>query len=103
MSGGFETVPMTLPATFVVGTLRHPALRLRQPVTLAVKPYRVGVVVSTEQPWIGGYGPYLTSAVEDWQQTLTELYLTLRQEQNRLGPALETEWTQVQVLVEARP
>jgi hypothetical protein len=95
--------PAGLPSEFVVGTLRHPFLRLRRPVRLAVAQDGEFVTVLLEEIDEFGYGPHLTAAVEDWQQTIVELYLTLQAERERLGPAMVELWERLQTFVEARP
>jgi len=99
-SGG---APPGLPAEFVVGTLRHPFLRLRHPVRLAVAQDEEFVAVVLDEINEFGYGPHLTAAVEDWQQTIAGLYLTLEAERERLGPAMADLWQRLQTIVEPRP
>jgi len=95
--------PAGLPSEFVVGTLRHPVLRLRRPVRLAVAQDEEFVTVVLDEVDEFGYGPHLTAAIEDWQQTIAELYLTLQAERERLGPAMADLWERLQTVVEARP
>jgi hypothetical protein len=97
------TAPAGLPPDFLVGSLHHPFLRLRRPVRLAVAQDEEFVAVSFDDIDEFGYGPYLTAAVEDWQQTIAELYLTLRAERERLGPAMADLWERLQTIIEARP
>jgi hypothetical protein len=49
-----------------------------------------------------GYGGHLTEAVEDFRQSLIELYLTLKAEQDRLGLDLNMVWRRLQDLIEER-
>lgn len=93
---------MVLPATFTVGTLNHSLLRLRQPADLDVESCPGGVIVTLPTTGDWGVGPHLTAAVEDWQQTVVELYWTLQAEQGQLGPAMVALWAQLQTLIEVR-
>ncbi len=91
------------PREFTLGALRHPTLRVRVPFKLDVRKSSEGVTVWSNDLEEVGYGPYLTAAVEDFQQAVTELYLTLRDEQDRLGPDLARVWETLNRHVEERP
>jgi hypothetical protein len=92
-----------IPAEVTIGTLHHPSLELRRPVRLAVALDGEFVTATFDQLDEFGYGADLAAAVEDWEQTIAELYFTLRAEQQRLGPSLLPLWEQLQTVVEERP
>jgi hypothetical protein len=91
-----------LPAEYVVNTLDHPSLGLCQPLRLRVEQENEFVTVWNEDLEELGYGTDLLAAVADFQDTVTELYCTLRDEQAQLGPAMARLWRQIQLLVEER-
>lgn len=90
------------PSTLLLGMLPHPQLRLRVPLELEVERADDTITVWNEKLQELGYGTYLTAAVEDFQQAVTELYLTLSSEQDRLGPAMAELWQQLQDYIEYR-
>jgi len=51
-----------------------------------------------------GYGPNLGAAIEDFQQTLIELFLTLEADakENRLGAGMEQLWERLQHVIAQR-
>lgn len=98
------TVPeRATPAEFLIDALRHPQLRLRAPLRVQVEREGEFVLVWNDQLRELGYGSYLTAAVEDFQQTLIELYFTLRGEQARLGSDMSRLWQELRRYVEERP
>jgi len=98
-----EPAPVVTPPLLLLSSLPHPQMRLRVPLRLRVE--REGDLVSVwnEEVEELGYGPHLTAAVEDFQQTVVELYTSLRQDRERLGPALQVLWNRLEHLVEWRP
>jgi hypothetical protein len=89
--------------TVRLGSLRHPRLRLRAPLDLAVTWHDPGVSVFDPQTGLWGEGEHLTLAIEDFQATLAELYSELRDSSDRLGPAMQDEWQALQQWVQERP
>jgi hypothetical protein len=64
---------------------------------------RRGVVKVTYEPlMIWGEGTSLADALEDFGQTLVELYLGLSAEPDQLGPALAPLWDHIQQLMAPR-
>src|SRR5438552_1508271 len=72
------------PATIIVGTLPSPAIRLGKPLAARVERDEELVTVWCEELAEMGYGPHLSAAVEDLQQTVVELFFMLRDERSRL-------------------
>lgn len=97
-----DLLPADLPAEFVIGSLPHPLLRPRRPLRVTVGRENDDVTVWSEEFEEIGSGPYLTAAVEDLQQTIVELYLTLRDDQERLGPEMQRLWRIAQQHIEER-
>jgi len=94
--------PSATPPTLLLGNLNHPILRLRQPLALSVEREDHWIVATYPELDEFGYGGHLTEAVEDFRQSLIELYLTLKAEQDRLGPDLQKVWQRLQDLIQER-
>ena len=92
------------PREISLGNLSHPSLRLRSPLRLDVS--RDGDSVGVWSPELEemGYGPNLGAAIEDFQQTLIELFLTLEADakENRLGAGMEQLWERLQHVIAQR-
>ena len=95
--------PAELPDRFLLGNLRHPQLRLRAPLHLRVEREHEHITVWSDDLEEIGYGSYLTQAVEDFQQTVAELYLALKADENRLGPGMRDLWQRLQEIIQERP
>jgi hypothetical protein len=50
-----------------------------------------------------GFGNTLSEALVDLQHAIADLYLTLEQEQDHLGPDLERVWHSLQEKIQRRP
>ena len=90
------------PAKIRLGSLQSPVLKLRSPILLRVGREDGFVTVWSDDLEELGHGPHLTAALEDFQKTVAELYETLRDERDRLGPAMADRWERLQALVEER-
>lgn len=105
--GGLEIVdgevPSATPVRLRIGAVRHPRLRLSQPISLTVERDGEHVTVWSDALEEIGYGPHLTAAVEDFQDTVAELYFSLRGEGGRLGPEMRRLWETLQDVVGERP
>jgi hypothetical protein len=95
--------PRATPETLWLGVLRRRDLRLRKPLLLSITQEGEHVAVWSELLDEIGYGPYLTAAIEDFQQTMAELYLSLKTEQGNLGPEMARLWQVIRDLIEERP
>lgn len=84
------------PAEILLGCLNHPSLRLRKPIPLKIEREEGHVVAAWLELDEFGYGAYLTAAVEDFRQTLVEVYLGLEGDQENLGPELQALWRSLQ-------
>ncbi len=90
------------PVSILLGSLPDPVLFLREPITLDVEKEDGSFAVSSSEIDEFGVGEYLMDAVEDFQQSLVELYLTLRENQNSLGPAMMALWARLVELIGER-
>ena len=90
------------PDSLLLGTLNHPRVRLVQPLRVDISREDGFIVAQVPELDEFGYGPHLTAAIDDLQQSLVELYLTLETDQDRLGPDLARLWVQLQRIIHAR-
>lgn len=102
-----EVVTASLPATatpsiLTLGSLHHPRLRLRAPLTLRIERENEHVTAWNHDLEEIGYGSTLVGAVEDFQRTVIELYESLQAEQERLGSDMARLWRKVQQHVDER-
>lgn len=95
------TAPAT-PEHLLIGNLNHPRLRLREPITIIITREDSLLIASIPEIEEFGFGSHLTAAVEDLRQTLVELYLTLKAEQDHLGPDMIHLWNQLLEIIEER-
>jgi hypothetical protein len=95
--------PPATPSEVLIGTLPHPNLRLRAPLRVEVQREDDAIGVWSPDLEEFGYGPHLTAAIEDFQQTLVELYLTLEEDRPNLGPAMIAQWERLEQAIEQRP
>ena len=94
--------PPPLPETMLLGSLRHPTLRLKMPLPVTLSTENEYILVEHNAWGVMGYGTHLTAAIIDLQQTITELFLTLRDEQDKLGGDLPQLWEDMQKMIEER-
>ena len=85
-------VATKVPEPFKLGSLRDG--RLRVVVPIEVSPMSEGGKHVVEAPELNefGYGDNLSEALADLQAAIAELFLTLEEEQERLGPDLSSVW-----------
>lgn len=96
--------PVTVvPDEILLGSLRDPRLRVRA--ALPVKFTKEDQHIIAEAVGLDefGFGKNTSEALADLQRAVVELYLTLEQEQNRLGPDLQRTWSKLQEMTIRRP
>ena len=86
-----EPIPVSA-EPFTLGSLRDGRLRVVEPIE--VKPMLEEGRYLAEATELNefGYGDNLSEALADLQAAITELYLTLEEEQEQLGPDLASVW-----------
>ena len=87
-----EEVVSLPPEPFTLGSLRDGRLRVVEPIE--VKPMLEEGRYLAEATELNefGYGDNLSEALADLQAAIAELYLTLEEEQEQLGPDLASVW-----------
>jgi len=66
-----------LPTHVLFGALRHPALKLREPIPLRTERSDQGISVIWDEGQEFGFGDTFTDAAADFGETIAELYLQL--------------------------
>lgn len=66
-----------LPSHVLFGALRHPALKLREPIPLRTERSDRGICVVWDEGQEFGFGDTFTGAIADFGETIAELYLHL--------------------------
>ena len=92
-----------LPDHFYVGALRDGRLRVVSPISVRSMVENEQIILESEELDEFGFGRTLSEAIIDLQRAIAELYLTLEEEQNRLGPDLERVWSILQQKIQRRP
>ena len=83
------TLPIARPESVHLRTLKDPQYRLRKPIPLGVSLQESIVVVTWSEIDEFGQGETMTSAVDDFGQTLRELYNRLYAPEVQLGADLQ--------------
>lgn len=82
-----------------VGSLLDARLRMSQPVTLVIEKDEDFFVAWHEELQEFGYGTDPISAVQDFRNTMAQLYWQLKEDQHRLGADLLGTWERLSTLV----
>lgn len=82
-----------------IGSLLDARLRMSRPVTLAIEKDEDFFVAWHEELQEFGYGANPISAVQDFRNTLAQLYWQLKEDQDRLGADLFETWKRLSSLV----
>ena len=82
-----------------IGSLLDTRLRMSQPVTLVIEKDEEFFVAWHEELQEFGYGADPISAVQDFRNTMAQLYWQLKEDQHRLGADLFKTWEMLSTLV----
>ena len=103
VTAGFQAPAGLVQATpnlFHIGTLLDDRLRLRMPIEVVMEQEGDWYIVKCEYAGEFGYGLSPLAAVDDLRLTLSELYWTLEEEQERLSPNLRDVRKRLSELIE---
>jgi len=95
---GVSPIP-AIPAAVVIGSLFDDRLQLLAPITLELEREGDFYIAKCDEFEEFGYGDDPFQAVDDFRQTLGELYWTLKEEQSRLAPGLASVWQRLDQVV----
>jgi hypothetical protein len=79
--------------SFLLHSLRHPGVELREPLAVLVEQDGEQVVAVCYDLDVFGYGDTESEALDDLRRTVADLYLALKEQQQELGPLPERVWT----------
>jgi hypothetical protein len=94
--------PPQIRESLELGTIRHPALKVHEPFHVSFTTEDDSARAHAEEIDEFGFGVSYTEALVDLQHAIAELYLTLEEEQERLGPDLARVWSVLQTKVRRR-
>ena len=83
------------PTEIMIGSLRDGRLRVMQPIRVKFSKDGAGFIAEAIDLNEFGFGGNQSEAVVDLQHVIAELYFSLRDEWNRLGPDLRRVWKKV--------
>ena len=83
------------PTEIMIGSLRDGRLRVMQPIRVKFSRDGAGFIAEAIDLNEFGFGGNQSEAVADLQHVIAELYFSLRDERNRLGPDLRRVWEKV--------
>ena len=89
-SVGVEIAPQ--PEGFTLGSLRDGRLRVVEPIGVVQMVEEGQHVIEAFELNEFGFGDNFSEAMQDLQEAIAELYLTLESEQGQLGPDLASAW-----------
>ncbi len=92
-----------LPDRILLGTLRDGRLRVRSPITVKFTKEDSHIIAEATELGEFGFGANLSDALRDLQRAIVELYFTLEEGKDRLGPDLQRVWTTLQQKLVRRP
>ena len=84
---------------FMLGTLGHRRLRVHMPFTVKLDTENEDHIAEVEAINEFGFGKSIWEAVADLQRAIVDLYFTLEEDQDRLGPDLSSVWRTLQEMV----
>lgn len=91
-----------VPSNIRLGTLRDRRFRVQDPIDVKCSSEKGRIVAEALELNEFGFGENFSDAVADLQRAIVELYLTLNQDENRLGPDLEKVWATLQEKISAK-
>jgi len=94
--------PPQIVQTLQLGTLRHPALRVIEPFAVSFAMEGENVRACAEEIDEFGFGASYSGALVDLQHAIAELYFTLEEDSERLGPDLARVWSVLQTKIRHR-
>lgn len=92
-----------VPKHFYLGALRDGRLRVVSPISVDVMVENEQLILESEGFEEFGFGHTFSEAITDLQRAIAELYFTLEEEQNHLGPDLERVWSILQQKIHRKP
>ena len=92
-----------VPEQLLLGSVRDGRLRVNAPILVKCTRENQDIVAEAVELNEFGFGDNISEALSDLQAAIVELYFTLDQEQDRLGPDLQRTWATLQEKISRRP
>ncbi|MCZ6794483.1 MAG: hypothetical protein O7J95_12815 [Planctomycetota bacterium] len=96
------TLGPVVPSQSSLGTLRDHRFRVETPLRVRTSKQEGRIVVEAVEINEFGFGNNFSEALADLQRAIVDLYLTLREDEARLGPDLQKVWTTLQEKIRAK-
>jgi len=84
-------------------SLRHPHLRLRNPIAAFLEDDGAQIIASAYDLDLFGYGETEGEALDDLRRTIVDLYVSLKESADTLGPLSQQVWEYLSDVVEELP
>ena len=97
------SVRPALPDRVLLGSLLDGRLRVVSPIAVNCARENQDIIAEAVELNEFGFGKNLSEAIRDLQAVIVELYFTLEQENNRLGPDLRRVWEILRQKIHRRP
>jgi len=81
-------------------SLRHPQLKLSSPIAVSLEDDGMQIIAAAYDLDVFGYGETEGEALDDLRRTITDLYFTLKDDANALGPMPHHVWEYLSDIVE---
>ena len=92
-----------VPEELLLGSVRDGRLRVNAPILVKCTKENQEIIAEAVELNEFGFGGNISEALSDLQAAIVELYFTLEQEQDRLGPDLQRTWVTLQEKISRRP
>ena len=93
----------SLPTDILFGAIRDVRLRVKKPIPVTISRDESGVVVSSSELEDFGCGANISEALDDFAKTISELYISLEENADRLGDDLKRQFAHLRDFIEVRP
>lgn len=92
-----------LPEQILLGSLRSGRLRIKSPIVVRCTRENQDIITEAVELNEFGFGKSFSESLIDLQATIGELYFTLKENRQRLGPDLQCIWETLQQKIILRP
>lgn len=100
---GIRMRDIALPRKIKFGAVASPELRMRRPINLRISEEEGSVVAAWQDIDLFGYGDSLSSALEDFRKSITELFFFLESQNDSLAENLRRVKDKLGQFIERRP
>ena len=98
-AAGLPAEPLTLPARIKLESLLDDRLRVKEPIDVSVFAAEGFILAEAVDFNEFGYGDDPAAAVLELRYAIADLYFSLEEDKDRLGPGLQTIWETLQAKI----